>query len=379
MPFELSPSRHIFALVDANNFYASCERVFDPSLRGKPVVVLSNNDGCAIARSNEAKALGIKMGQPFFEWKAMVKTHGVRVLSANFALYGDISQRIMETLKQFTPDIEVYSIDEAFLGLEACRIDDFEKFGQDIRRTVLKHTGVPVSVGIARTKTLAKLANHIAKKRPGQDGVCSLLKQDVADHFMGELPVEEVWGIGGRKAQWLRERGYCSVLALKNADDRIIKKNLSVMSLRTIYELRGIACLGLTDVEPDKKSIATTRTFAKEVREHGELEEALCVYTARAAEKMRAQGSAAGYMQVFVSTSPFKPNYYANAAAGRLDPATGYTPDLMTYARCFLDQIYVLAFAQRSVGLASALAVMLMILVVVVILPIQWLSRESGR
>jgi len=350
MPFELSPSRHIFALVDANNFYASCERVFDPSLRGKPVVVLSNNDGCAIARSNEAKALGIKMGQPFFEWKSMVKTHGIRVLSANFSLYGDISHRIMEILRNFTPDLEVYSIDEAFLGLEAFRIDDYWRFGQDIRQAVLKHTGVPVSVGIARTKTLAKLANHIAKKRPGQDGVCSLLAMDEAERLMKELPIEKVWGIGGHKAQWLKERGILSVLDLRNADDRLIKKNLSVVTLRTVYELRGIACLDLAAAEPAKKTIATTRTFAEDVRSRFDLEEAVSVYVARAAEKLRSQSSLAGCIQVFIATSPFRLHYYSNSATGRLIPATDYTPDLMSCARSLLDQIFRDGLAYKRGG-----------------------------
>ncbi|MEI6437371.1 MAG: hypothetical protein WCO69_01320 [Candidatus Omnitrophota bacterium] len=340
MPFALSSSPHILALVDCNNFYASCERVFDPSLRNKPVVVLSNNDGCAIARSNEAKALGIGMGAPFFQWEGLIRTHGVRVFSANFALYGDMSGRVMATLRQFVPDIEIYSIDEAFLGLSALPIKDHEAFAREIRRKVLKDTGLPVSVGIARTKTLAKVANHAAKKVPGHHGVCVLLDEGMIRGRLSAIPVEDVWGIGRRKAEWLKSRGILTADDLRRSDDQLIRKNLSVMTLRTMYELRGIACLGLEDESPIKKSIATTRSFGDEIGEQAELEAAVSSFVALSAEKLRGQGSAAGSMQVFIETSPFKTGFYANAAVGDMSPATSFTPALMGMARALLSRIF---------------------------------------
>ncbi len=339
MLFELSPSRQTLALVDCNNFYASCERLFNPSLNGKPVVVLSNNDGCAIARSNEAKALGIGMGEPYFKWKHLIETQGVKVFSANFALYGDMSRRVMATLQQFTPNIEIYSIDEAFMSLDDLGIVDHEAFGRDVRRTVLRHTGLPVSLGLARTKTLAKVANHAAKKVPRHQGVCVLLDDAAVRARLASIPVGDVWGVGRRKAKWLNDQGILTAEALMDFDDRLIRKHLSVMTLRTVFELRGIACLGLEAAAPFKKSIATTRTFGDEIRDPAELEAAVCSFTALSAESLRGQGSAAGGMQVFVETSPFKPDYYANAVFGDMCPPTSFTPALMGMARRLLARI----------------------------------------
>lgn len=349
MPFELSPSRHVFALVDCNNFYASCERVFDPSLRGRPVVVLSNNDGCAIARSAEAKALGIAMGQPFFEWKHLAGPRGVRVFSANFTLYGDMSRRVMQTLAQFTPDLEVYSIDEAFLGLERLGLGDHAAFGRRVRETVLRHTGLPVSVGIARTKTLAKAANHLAKRRPAYGGVCVLMGAEETARALAALPVREVWGIGRRKAAWLNERGVATARELVAQDDRWVRRHLSVATLRTVAELRGISCLGLEESAPGK-SIATTRTFGAELRGRAELESAVCAFTARAAEKLRGQGSLAGCLQVFVETSPFRPDYYSNSASSLLVPPTDYTPELLSRARRLAAQLFREGRSYRRAG-----------------------------
>ncbi|MEI8012646.1 MAG: hypothetical protein WCI27_09265 [Candidatus Omnitrophota bacterium] len=350
MLFELSPSQQIFALIDCNNFYASCERVMDPSLRGKPIVVLSNNDGCAIARSNEAKALGIKMGQPYFEWKHLERSKEVRVLSANFALYGDLSARVMEVLRQFSPDQENYSIDECFLGLGTIRIDDLVKYGRDMRHAVLTQTGLPVSVGIAATKTLAKLANRTAKTCAEYHGVCALMDLKVAEGIMRKTPVGDIWGIGGKKAQWLTARGIRTAFDVKSADDTWIKKNLSVVTLRTVFELRGISCLALEELPPVQQSISHTRSFVQEVREPYELEEALCIYVVRAAEKMRAQGQVTGWMEVFIMTSPFKPQHYSNAARVRLEPRTDYTPTLMSHARRILKGIFRSGVGYKRAG-----------------------------
>lgn len=336
---RLPQNPKIFALVDCNNFYASCERVFDPSLRKKPVVVLSNNDGCAIARSQEAKDIGIKMGQPFFEWEHLVKSHDIKVFSSNFTLYGDMSRRVMTVLKGFSPDIEVYSIDEAFLLLSGMNVDH-EPYGREIRSRVLQWTGLPVSVGIAPTKTLAKAANHMAKRQKFRQGVCSLLDPAARDAALKELPVDEIWGIGRKKMKFLNGYGIINAGQLAGADDAWIKKHLSVVTLRTVYELRGISCTDFEQAEPDKKTIATTRSFGKEVTTFEELNESLSAYVARAAEKMRRQGSKAGFMLVFVETSPFKGEYYGNSGSLNLPDPTAYTPELMKYAECLLRSIY---------------------------------------
>ncbi|MBF0387411.1 MAG: Y-family DNA polymerase [Candidatus Omnitrophica bacterium] len=340
MSFALSPSRHIIALVDCNNFYASCERVFDPSLRNRPVVVLSNNDGCAIARSNEAKALGIGMGEPFYKWRHLMETGGVRVLSANFALYGDMSRRVMTVLRSFASDMEVYSIDEAFLALAGLGIADHRVFGGELRRKVLQYTGLPVSVGIARTKTLAKAANQAAKKVPGLQGVGVLLDEEAIRARLEAVLVEDIWGIGRRKAKWLNEQGIFTAEALRRMEDSVIKKHLSVMTLRTVYELRGIACSGLEAVAAPKQSIATTRSFGDEIGGRDELEAALCSFVALAAGKMREQASAALGMQVFIETSPFKSGFYANTAYAEISPATDFTPELMGLSRRLLARIF---------------------------------------
>ncbi|MBF0532215.1 MAG: Y-family DNA polymerase [Candidatus Omnitrophica bacterium] len=336
---RLPRNPNIYALIDCNNFYASCERVFDPSLRGRPVVVLSNNDGCAIARSEEAKDLGIKMGQPFFEWERLAALHDIRVFSSNFALYGDMSHRVMTILRDFSPDLEIYSIDEAFLLLNGMNIDH-EKYGREIRQRVLQWTGLPVSVGIALTKTLAKVANHIAKRQKFRGGVSCLLDAAVCDAVLAETPVQDLWGIGRQKMKLLNSYGIINALQLKDADDVWVKKHLSVMTLRTVYELRGISCVGFEQIPPDKKTIAATRSFGTEVSSFEELNESLAAYTARAAEKMREQDCGAGSMLIFVETSPFKENYYANSASIAINPVSGYTPVLMKYAAALLRQIY---------------------------------------
>lgn len=351
MSFEPILSNKIFALVDCNNFFASCERVADPSLMGKPVVVLSHVGGIAIARSNEAKALGIKMAQPYFQWEQIAKKYDVKVLPANFPLYSDLSQHVMETLQQFSPDQEVYSIDESFLGLETISgIKNLVQYGQDIRQTVLKETELPVSVGIASTKTLAKLANHTAKTHLELEGVCSLMLLEEAERMMKDLPVGDVWGIGRQTSQWLTGQGVITAFDLKNAEDRWIKKNLSIVTLRTVFELRGISCLALEDVPSLQQSISVTRTFAAEVYTLDEIKEAVSCYVAQAAEKMRSQGQAAGCMNVFVTTGPFKPNYYGNSASAKIDPRTNNTSQLMSQAGDLLKKIYRAGLAYKRAG-----------------------------
>ena len=295
------------ALVDCNNFYASCERVFQPRLRGKPVVVLSNNDGCVIARSNEAKALGVEMGAPWHLCRESFRKTGVVVRSSNYTLYGDMSARVMRVLSNFTPNLEIYSIDEAFLslvGFEARR----EAHARDLRRTVQQWTGIPVSVGIAPTKTLAKVANRLAKKDTAAGGVRLLLGEQAQREALGRLELTDLWGIAGRLAERLRAIGITTPLELRDADHRLIRERFSVVLERMVLELRGIACLGLEEVTPDRKSLVASRSFGRPVETRRGLEEAVSVYTARAAEKMRRQNLATASLAVWVQTNGGAPS-----------------------------------------------------------------------
>lgn len=348
-PTGASPS--VFALVDCNSFYVSCERVFNPAARNKPTVVLSNNDGCAISRSNEAKKIGIAMGAPIFKCQELVKTHGVEVFSANFVLYGDMSNRVMSVLAQFTPHLEVYSIDEAFLSLQGFEHIGLEHYGRQMRSRVYQQTGIPVSIGVAPTKTLAKVANHYAKDHPETNGVFCLMEEERIDHYLSQTPVGEIWGIGKEKAIFLERSGIVNALQLKNAPDEWIKKYLTIVTLRTVWELRGIACLSLEEVQPSKKAIATTRTFGYEVSALSEMDEAVAAYASRSAEKMRRQKSLAGLLHVYVETNPFKNTpYYRNAASMSLSPPTADTPRLIAAAKQLLRRIYREGLRYKSCG-----------------------------
>lgn len=339
----------LFALCDCNNFYASCERVFNPALRGVPVVVLSNNDGCVIARSNEAKALGVGMGEPYFKGRELMERHKVQVYSANFVLYGDISARVMNTLARFTPDLEIYSIDEAFLALDGLS-QDTPAYVKDIRDAVKKEVGMPVSIGVAPTKTLAKVANKIAKKHSA-DGVFCLLEQTDIDRWLKTIEVRDIWGIGGEKAEFLKRHGIENALQLKNSTDEWIKKHLTVVTLKTVWELRGIPCLPLEEILPDKKAIGTSRTFGHEVSGLDELTEAMAAYTAKAAEKLRRQRSVCGYVQVFVETDRFKEGrFYTNSAGIDVTPPTAYTPDLIKTAVQLVGRVYRSALRYKKAG-----------------------------
>ncbi|MDE2028644.1 MAG: Y-family DNA polymerase [Candidatus Omnitrophica bacterium] len=338
----------LFALCDCNNFFASCERVFDPSLRGKPVVVLSNNDGCVIARSNEAKALGIGMAEPYFKCRDLIEHNGVKVYSANFVLYGDLSARVMSTLAQFTPEIEIYSIDEAFLSLDGLSHDPLA-YVKGIREQVRRDTGMPVSIGVAPTKTLAKAANRIAKKYSSQ-GVYCLSQQQEISHWLEKIEVRDIWGIGTEKAEFLKRHGIVNASQLAACTDEWIKKHLTITTLKTVLELRGISCLPLEDVLPDKKSIGTSRTFGWQVSALEELEEAAAAYIGNAAEKLREQKSVCGYVQVFIETDRFKEGRYANAAGIDMTPPTAYTPDLIAAAKRLVKKIYREGYRYKKAG-----------------------------
>jgi len=328
-----------FALVDCNNFYASCERVFNPKLIGKPIVVLSNNDGCVIARSEEAKNLGIEMGTPAFKSETQFKSLGVEVLSSNYALYGDMSARVMSTMRPHIPGMEVYSIDEAFLVLEEWQ---GESFARELRATVRQWTGIPVSVGIAPTKTLAKLANRIAKKTPELNGVFDLTAASDSDKVLARVKCADIWGIGKRLAARLACGGILTACDLKHADMAWVRRELGVVGERIARELNGISCLALEEMPPPKKGIASAKSFGRPVEALEELEEALATYTARVAEKLRAGRLLASHLHVFVTTNPFnseQSQYTAGAHIGLIRPTNG-TSDLISSALILLRQIY---------------------------------------
>ena len=336
------------ALVDVNNFYASCERLFEPRLEGRPVVVLSNNDGCIIARSQEAKDLGIPMGEAVHKVKDVLRRHRVRVYSSNYALYGDMSARVVSVLKRFTPYLEVYSIDESFLDLTG--FAEVDAYGHDIRDTVLRWTGLPVSVGVGATKTLAKIANRTAKKNPGLGG--SFVMPDDPDPVLGRLKAGDVWGIGRRLAARLESFGIVTALDLKRADPKFIRARLGVVVERTVLELRGTPCLTLEMTAPPQKGIMVSRGFARRITDYGHIEAAVASYAGRAAEKLRRQGLAANKLTVSLRTSPFDTarERYANAAGFVFPEATFDTAEMIRAAHRCLKKIYKPGLRYQKAG-----------------------------
>ena len=333
----------MFALCDVNSFYASCETVFRPDLKGRPVVVLSNNDGCVIARSPEAKPF-VKMGEPYFKQKDMFRRHGIIAFSSNYELYADMSNRVMTTLEELSPRCEIYSIDEAFCdltGVRNCR--DLTDFGREIRETVLRRTHLTVGVGIAQTKTLAKLANHAAKQWQRQTGgVVDLSNLERQRKLMALLPVDEVWGVGRRISKKLEAMGIKTVLQLADTDIRFIRKHFNVVLERTVRELRGETCLGLEEFAPVKQEIVCSRSFGGRITEYHEMRQAICSYASRAAEKLRGEHQYCRFISAFVKTSPFALNepYYGNNASVKLLTPTQDSRDIITAAIKCLDAIW---------------------------------------
>lgn len=341
----------IFALVDCNNFYASCERVFNPALQKRPVVVLSNNDGCIIARSNEAKALGIPMGAPYYQNKELMKKNGVVVFSSNYQFYGDMSLRVMDSLRLFVPDMEVYSIDEAFLRLDSFAHHDLFDMAVTIRTKLHQWTGIPTSLGIAPTKTLAKIANRYAKKNT-QTGVFDMRDPQLQSHIMSNLPVEELWGISHRWGKKLRALGIQTALQLRDSDPKFIRKNFSLVGERIVHELRGLSCLDLEEVRP-KKNIMSSKSFGKPITEQQQIEEALANYTARACEKLRGQHSKAQGISVFIKTNRFKqsePQYY-NAATLGFEHPTSDTAYILQAGKKLLNILYRKGYRYKKCGI----------------------------
>lgn len=343
----------VFALVDCNNFYASCERLFDPSIKNSPIIVLSNNDGCVVARSQESKDLGIKMAVPAFKIEHLIKLHNIRVYSSNYALYGDISSRVMATLESMAPALEVYSIDEAFLNLTGFKHwGSLEGYGQKIRQTVGKHVGVPVCVGIAPTKTLTKLANYAAKKYAATGGVVDLTDPERQRKLMAITSVDEVWGVGRKNAEKLDRLGIKTVLQLAQMDKARAQALFSIVMVKTIEELNGLVRFSLEDGPVTKKQLMCSRSFAERLTDYEPLRETICEFASRAAERLRGEGQACSAVNVFIRTSLFNANdpCYTNAATAKLSTPASDTRTLLKTATDLFDSIYKEGYRYAKAG-----------------------------
>jgi DNA polymerase V len=334
----------MYALVDINSFYASCETVFRPELRDRPIVVLSNNDGCVIARSAAAKRLGINMAEPYFKIREHLARHGVAVFSSNYALYADMSQRVMTLLEEMAPAVEIYSIDEAFLdltGVSACA--SLEQFGREVRQTLLQCTKLTSGVGIAPSKTLAKLANHAAKKWRKTGGVVDLSSPLRQRRLMALMPVEDVWGVGRRMGKKLRAMGICTALQLADSPPAFIRKNFSVVLERTVRELCGESCLAVEEVPAVKQQIISSRSFSSRISRYQDMREAVCDYAGRAAEKLRDEKQYCRQVSVFIRTSPHAQGelFYGNQATGLITIPTNDTRDIIAQAVQCLESIWL--------------------------------------
>ena len=339
------------ALVDCNSFYVSCERLFNPAINKKPVVVLSSNDGCVISRSTEAKSLGIKMGEPYFKVKKIVKENDVKIFSTNFALYGDISRRVMKTLKQFSPQMEIYSIDEAFLDLSSIKNENLLEHGYKIRKTILQWTGIPTSIGIGSTKTLSKAANHIAKKE--KSGVIDLVNSKKMDELLAKIKINDVWGVGRQLTKFYAKNGINTAYDLKKVHNSWIKKNTSVFGSRTAMELRGISCTSLEPYEEKRKNCCVSRSFGKKVTKLEELSEAITKHCLNAAEKIRLDKQTTKKITIFIRTSPFqiKNGYYANSRDLDLPIRTNDSIILIKQALTALKSIYKKDYRYQKAGI----------------------------
>ena len=338
------------ALIDCNSFYVSCERLFKPKLLNKPVVVLSNNDGCVISRSNEAKALGIKMGEPFFKVKDLVSKHKVFVFSSNYALYGDLSRRVMKILKTFSPNVEIYSIDEAFLDLSFVEENKTEELAKEIRNRILKWTGIPTSVGVSNTKTLSKVANHIAKKN--NTGVM-YLDPKYSDEYLKKFEIQDIWGVGRQLTKFFIKNNILTAFDLKNVSNTWIKKSTNVLSAKTVMELRGIPCIDLLPHNEKRKSCCVSRSFGRKVSNLEELKEAITAHSLNATEKIRTDEQITRSITVFIRTSPFNKDkrYYSNSHTIELPIDTNNSLEIVKYALEALDKIYKPGYLYQKAGI----------------------------
>ena len=339
------------ALIDCNSFYVSCERLFKPSLIKKPVIVLSNNDGCIISRSSEAKDLGIKMGEPYFKAKKIITKSNVHVFSSNYSLYGDISRRVMKTLKHFAPEMEIYSIDEAFLNLSIVPDNEILQFGKKIRDTVLRWVGIPTSIGIATTKTLSKIANHIAKKE--KSGVVSLVNKKNIDRILEKIEIRDVWGVGRQLSKFYINNGIFNANQLKNISNNWIKKNSNVLGSRTAMELRGASCISLKITQSKRKSCCVSRSFGKKVERLQELKESITNHCLNAAEKIRSESLLTKSITIFIRTSPFQKMeiHYSNSKTIDFPIATDNSIEIVKSAILGLKLIFKKGYKYQKSGI----------------------------
>ena len=341
----------IFALVDCNNFYASCERVFNPKLENEPIVVLSNNDGCIVSRSNEAKELKIPMGAPYFKYKELINKNGVHVFSSNYTFYGDMSRRVMKSLRMLLPDLEIYSIDEAFVDLSQYRESNLVEIGEEIKEKVKQWTGIPVSIGIAHTKTLSKVANSIAKKEK-ESSICDLRKIEKIEEELTILDVEEIWGIASGWGKRLKSIGINTGYDLMKANPEYIRQKISVVGQRIIMELNGYSCIDIERVQK-KKSIISSKSFGYKVTEIQEIKEAVSTYAARACEKLRDQKSRVQVISVYLRTSPFEKedSRYTKSETKVLSAPTSSTAKVITAANKIIEEIYREGYRYQKTGI----------------------------
>ena len=336
------------ALIDCNSFYVSCERLFNPKIKNIPVVVLSNNDGCVISRSTEAKKIGIKMGEPYFKVKELVKKNNVQIFSSNYSLYGDLSRRVMKVLKGFSDKIEIYSIDEAFIDLSHIKDENIEDYGKRIRERVLKWTGIPTSVGISCTKTLSKVANHVAKKN--KTGVIFL--KDNIDDVLKNFDISDIWGVGRQLSKLYIKNGINNAYKLKNISNSWVKKSTNVLGAKTVMELRGIPCINLETEETKRKSCCVSRSFGRKVESLNKLKESITTHCLNAAEKIRNDNQTTRSITVFIRTSPFDKNrkYYSNSLTIDLPVATNNSLELVKVAIEGLKKIYKYGYFYQKAG-----------------------------
>ncbi|MFI3264597.1 MAG: Y-family DNA polymerase [Rikenellaceae bacterium] len=342
----------MIGLCDCNNFFVSCERVFNPSLNGRPVVVLSSNDGCVIARSNESKALGIKMGQPLYQVRSIIEQHNVAIHSTNFPLYGDMSHRVMETLRDELPSIEIYSIDEAFLDMSGIAIESLKEYGERVSKKVRRNTGIPVSIGIAPTKTLAKIASKLCKSYPKLNGACLLYRPEDVEKVLSTLSIDEVWGIGRRSSKMLREYNITTAQRFREAPREWVQRKMGLTGLRTWLELNLESSILFDDRHSDKKSIMVSRSFSGELYTFEELREALSGFVSSAAEKLRQQSSVTGAVQVFILTNRHRADQvqYNGSEMIIFDTPTQSTIELATSATNALRKIFKQGYGYKKAG-----------------------------
>ncbi|MBC8396326.1 MAG: Y-family DNA polymerase [Flavobacteriales bacterium] len=344
----------MFALIDCNNFYASCERVFQPHLNGKPVVILSNNDGCVIARSNEAKSLGIPMGAPAFKYKEVFQKNKVQIFSSNFTLYGDISNRVMSIISRYVPDVEIYSIDEAFIKFDGFSKEEANEKCSDIIKTILKWTGIHVSIGLAPTKSLAKVANRIAKKYSTRTkGFYSINNNEKRIKALKNISAGDIWGIGFQNEKKLLKVNVKSGMDFVNLPDQWVKKNMSIVGLKLKKELEGIPTLNIEEGKIDKKSIATTRSFESEISSLNDLIERITTFSVVAAKKLRRQNSECNMISVFIRSNPFKQNddKYHFSLTGSLPFSTNSSIEISKFAVKLLTKIYSKNKSYKKAGI----------------------------